>query len=182
MDLQSDLITTLALRPSNIVGVKLTCGSVAKITRLAAVLPNSRFAIFGGQYDFLLGGLASGSSGCIAAFANVFPRTISEIYRLYQHGLRDEALVLHRKAALAEQPIKAGVAATRYAAAIHRAYYAEIDNAVSLLRPRRPYVGPSVVLKERVESTMKEVVEVERTLGNTTMNTRKFEPQMTARL
>ncbi|KAL1608125.1 hypothetical protein SLS60_003064 [Paraconiothyrium brasiliense] len=166
VDLQSDLITTLAQRHSNIVGVKLTCGSVAKITRLAAVLPKQRFAVFGGQSDFILGGLASGSSGCIAAFANVFPRTISHIYKLHQAGRNDEALALHQKAALAEQPIKAGIAATKYAAAIHSASYAGINNAVALLKPRKPYFEPAAPIKEKVKSTMAEVARIEQSLGS----------------
>ncbi|KAJ4302911.1 hypothetical protein N0V90_001802 [Kalmusia sp. IMI 367209] len=166
VDLDSAFITTMAQRHSNIVGVKLTCGSVAKITRLAAVLPKERFAVFGGQSDFILGGLASGSAGCIAAFANVFPRTISHIYSLYQQGKVDEALALHQKAALAEQPIKAGIAATKYAAAIHSAAYAGIDNAVALLRPRRPYLEPAGPIKDRVKSTMAEVAKIEQSLAS----------------
>ena len=181
IDLQSDLITTLALRHSNIVGVKLTCGSVAKITRLAAVLPKSRFAVFGGQSDFIIGGLASGSSGCIAAFANVFPRTVSEIYRLYQQGKGEEALALHQKTALAEQPIKAGIAATKYAAAIHSAKYAGIENAVALMRPRRPYLEPAAAIKERVKSTMAEVAKIEQALGSVRAP-QQFEQLITARL
>ncbi|KAF2246383.1 aldolase [Trematosphaeria pertusa] len=165
VDLDSAFITTMAQRHPNIVGVKLTCGSVAKITRLAAVLPQSRFSVFGGQSDFLIGGLSSGSSGCIAAFANVFPRTISRIYHLYQHGAIDEALALHQKAALAEQPIKAGIAATKHAAAIHSAAYAGIDNAVALLRPRRPYLEPADPVKERIRSTMAEVAKIEQSLS-----------------
>lgn len=168
VDLQSDLIATLAQRHSNIVGVKLTCGSVAKITRLAAILPKYRFAVFGGQSDFILGGLTSGSSGCIAAFANVFPRTISHIYQLHQQGRVHEALALHQKAALAEQPIKAGIAATKFAAAIHSASYAGIDNAVALLRPRRPYSEPALPIKEKVKVTMAEVAEIEQSLGSQT--------------
>lgn len=42
---------------SNIVGIKLTCGSVGKITRLAATFSPTEFAIFGGQSDFWSPGL-----------------------------------------------------------------------------------------------------------------------------
>lgn len=165
IDLDSAFITTMAQRHPNIVGVKLTCGSVAKIVRLAAVLPKDQFAIFGGQADFLLGGLSSGSSGCIAAFANVFPKTLSCIYSLYQDGKIDEALALHQKAALAEQPIKAGIAGTKYAAAVHSATYAGIDNAAALLRPRRPYLEPLAAIKLRVVSEMAEVAQIEQSLS-----------------
>jgi len=164
VDLDSAFITNMAQRHENIVGVKLTCGSVAKITRLAAVLPKERFAIFGGQSDFLIGGLASGSSGCIAAFGNVFPKTIARIYNLWEEGRTKEALELHQKAALAEQPCKGGIAPTKYAAAIHSARYAGIKNAVSYLKPRRPYIEPTDAIKEKVKSMMTEVAAIEESL------------------
>lgn len=164
VDLDSAFITAMAQRHSNIVGVKLTCGSVAKITRLAAALPQDKFAVFGGQSDFLIGGLASGSSGCIAAFANVFPKTIVRIYDLVQQGQISEALALHQKAALAEQPIKGGIAPTKYAAAIHSAASAGIKDAAIKLKPRRPYVEPSDLVKQRVKSAMSEVARIEQSL------------------
>jgi 4-hydroxy-2-oxoglutarate aldolase len=164
VDLDSAFIATLVQKHPNIVGVKLTCGSVAKITRLAAILSKDKFAIFGGQSDFIIGGLSSGSAGCIAAFANVFPKTISRIYALAQEGRADEALILHQKAALAEQPIKAGIAATKYAAAIHSATCAGIKDATSRLRPRKPYVEPTDAVKQNVKTTMVEVAGIEQSL------------------
>ena len=165
VDLDSAFITKMAQRhEGRIVGVKLTCGSVAKITRLDAVLPKEKFATFGGQSDFLIGGLASGSSGCIAAFANVFPRSIVRVYDLYQEGKFEEALALHQKLALAEQPIKGGSGPTKYAVAVHSAVEAGIEGAETLLKPRRPYVAPVDAVKEKVRSTMAEVSEIEKTL------------------
>jgi 4-hydroxy-2-oxoglutarate aldolase len=163
-DLTSGFIAAMAQKHPNIVGVKLTCGSVAKITRLAAVLPQHKFAVFGGQSDFRIGGLSSGSAGCIAAFANVFPKIISRIYNLAEQGRPGEALRLHQKAALAEQPIKAGIAATKYAAAIHSATYAGIKDPIAKLRPRKPYLEPANAIKERVKTTMAEVAEIEQAL------------------
>ena len=154
----------MARKHNNIVGVKLTCGSVAKIARLAAMLPKNRFAVFGGQSDFIIGGLSSGSSGCIAAFANVFPKTISRIYDLYQQGRFDEALTMHQKAALAEQGIKPGIAATKYAAAIYSATDAGIKDAPAKLKPRRPYVEPPTSVKEGIKATMADVARIERSL------------------
>lgn len=161
VDLDSDTVTKLALKHSNIVGVKLTCGSVAKIVRLAAVLPKERFATFGGQSDFLLGGLASGSSGCIAAFANVFPKSLSKIYRLWEEGKTQEALQLHQKAALAEQPCKSGIAATKYAAAIFSAKEAGVVDAVNKMKPRRPYLEPAEDAKNAVRKAMAEMASIE---------------------
>ena len=163
VDLDSAFITSTTQAHPNIVGVKLTCGSVAKVTRLAAVLPKDKFAVFGGQADFLVGGLNSGSSGCIAAFANVFPKTIVR-YNLYQECKRDEALALHQKAALAEQPTKGGIGPTKYAAAIHSANYAGIRDAVEKLKPRKLYVEPTNKVKERVKSTMAKVARIEEGL------------------
>lgn len=107
VDLDSELIAKIAQHP-NVVGVKLTCASVGKITRLAATLTEERFKVFGGQADFLIGGLSSGSAGCIAAFANVMPKAVVRVYRLWKEGKIDEALELHKVAALAESPCKAG--------------------------------------------------------------------------
>ncbi|KAK0852981.1 hypothetical protein LTR03_003128 [Friedmanniomyces endolithicus] len=127
IDLDSDLITSLAKRHQNIVGVKLTCASVAKITRLAASLHPSQFSIFGGQSDFLLGGLASGSAGCIAAFANVFPKSIKRVYDLWVAGEREEAMGIHRTAALAETVCKGGIGNTKFAAGCTSAKSAGVE-------------------------------------------------------
>lgn len=164
LDLDSDLITTLAQRHANIVGVKLTCGSVGKITRLAATFPPTRFAVFGGQSDFLLGGLAAGSAGCIAAFGNVFPRTIVKIYNLWTAGKQDQALALHRMAAHAESPTKAGIANTKYAASIFSAPLAGIAHGEAMFRPRRPYEEPAEAVKELIREKMKPLFEIEKTL------------------
>ncbi|ROV89966.1 hypothetical protein VMCG_10084 [Cytospora schulzeri] len=162
VDLDSGIITKLANKhPGSIVGVKLTCGSVAKIVRLAAVLPREQFATFGGQSDFILGGLTSGSAGCVAAFANAFPKSISKIYQLWQEGKTEEALKLHQKAALAEQACKSGIAATKYAAAIFAAKAAGVEDAVNKLKPRRPYMEPSNDAKKVVEETMAEMASIE---------------------
>jgi 4-hydroxy-2-oxoglutarate aldolase len=164
VDLDSELITKLAKNHSNIVGIKLTCASVGKITRLTASLPATEFASFGGQSDFLIGGLSVGSAGCIAAFANVFPKSISAIYKLYKEGKVDEALKLHRIAALAESPCKAGIASTKYAAAIYSAKAANIEGAEDKLRPRTPYQPASENTKSHIRSVMAELAAIESSL------------------
>lgn len=165
VDLDSDMITKLAKKlPGKIVGVKLTCGSVAKVMRIAAILPKSEFANFGGQSDFLIGGLASGSSGCICAFGNVMPKSIVKIYNLYQEGKIEEAMQLHQKAALAEQSIKSGIAATKYAASLHTAKAAGIANAEELLKPRTPYEPPSDAAKKMIRDTTEAIGQIEASL------------------
>ncbi|KAL8830589.1 MAG: hypothetical protein Q9191_001342 [Dirinaria sp. TL-2023a] len=154
LDLDSGIITELATQHPNIVGVKLTCGSVAKVARLAAVFSPARFAVFGGQADFLLGALAVGGGGCIAAFANVFPNAVARVFELWSEGRQQEALALQRVLSLAEAPTKAGIASTKYAAALMTAPRAGIGDAARLLRPRRPYEEPDEGAKAKIEETM----------------------------
>ncbi|EKG17947.1 Lipase GDSL [Macrophomina phaseolina MS6] len=164
VDLDSDVIARLAQRHRNIVGVKLTCGSVAKVVRLSAALPAERFKTFGGQSDFLLGALASGAAGCIAAFANVAPRTVVRVYELWKEGRTAEALELHRLAALAENPCKAGIATVKFAAARWTGKRAGIEGAEGLARPREPYVEPAEEAKVKVVAALEEVQAVEERL------------------
>jgi 4-hydroxy-2-oxoglutarate aldolase len=154
LDMDSELITEIAKQSEKVVGVKLTCGSVAKIARLAATFPQDRFAVFGGQSDFLLGGLAVGSAGCIAAFANVFPRSVARLFDLWAAGRSSEAFQLQQILALAESPTKAGIANTKYAAAIMTASRAGIVDATTSLRPRRPYDEPVAEMKSRIRRVM----------------------------
>ncbi|KAL5339835.1 hypothetical protein BJX70DRAFT_362614 [Aspergillus crustosus] len=164
VDLDSATITRLAKRNPTIVGVKLTCGAVAKITRLAASFAPGEFATFGGQSDFLIGGLAAGAVGTIAGFANVFPKTIVRIYNLYTEGKYAEAMELHKRAAVAEQPCKAGIASVKYAAAMTTARRAGVEGALEKLRPRRPYTEVGDKGKIAVMEMIEGLVAVEESL------------------
>lgn len=165
VDLDSNTIAALAQQNTGkIVGVKLTCGSVAKITRLAAELPSESFSTYAGQADFLVGGLAVGSAGCVSAFSNIFPKTISKIYELYTSGKAQEALDLHRKAALAETPIKSGIASTKYAVSRYSAVAAGIQNAEEKLAPRKPYLPAGDAVKTNVRDKMETLAEIEKSL------------------
>lgn len=166
IDLDSATLVRLAKRHTNIVGVKLTCGAVAKITRLSAELPADQFSIYGGQSDFLIGGLASGAAGTIAGFANVFPKTIVKIFDLYQEGRMKEAMKLHQKAALAEQGCKAGIATVKYAVAKVTAKAAGIDESLAKeqLKPRRPYQEPSDQEKSAIDELIAPLLEIEANL------------------
>ncbi|QKX54285.1 uncharacterized protein TRUGW13939_01370 [Talaromyces rugulosus] len=172
VDIDSDTIEAIvqasaAASPngrSNVVGVKLTCAQVGKITRLTAAFGPDEFAVFGGQSDFLIGGLSVGSAGCIAAFANIAPKTISQIYRLYKEGKVEEALTLHRKAALVESPCKDGIAATKFAAAISSATRAGVEDPEDKFRPRTPYEEPGEAIKANVRKVMAEISAIDDTL------------------
>lgn len=168
VDIDSDAIAASAAAStkgrSNVVGVKLTCAQVGKITRLATAFGPDEFAVFGGQSDFLVGGLAVGPAGCIATFANIVPKTIMQIYRLYKEGKVNEALALHRKTALAESPCKNGIAATKFAAAISSATRAGVEDPEVKFRPRTPYEEPGEAAKTNVRRVMAEIVAIEDTL------------------
>lgn len=165
VDLDSDVIANLAKKhPGKVTGVKLTCASVGKITRLAAQVEQEKFAVFGGQSDFLIAGLSVGSAGCIAAFANVFPKVVMRIYNLWQEGKNQEALKLHQQAALAERACKAGIASTKYAAALTTAKYAGIEGAVEKLGPRAPYEPVGDAEKQSIAKLIEELTKVEESL------------------
>ncbi|KAK1675560.1 dihydrodipicolinate synthetase [Colletotrichum godetiae] len=165
IDLDSGTIAKLAKKHDSIVGVKLTCGAVAKIVRLSAELPAEKFATYGGQSDFLLGGLTSGSAGCIAAFANVFPRVTVQIYKLHNEGKLQEAIALHQKAAIAEQATKAGIATIKYAASVYTAPRAGLKGQEKLFAPRSPYVEASEDQKKTVHALMDELNKLEEELA-----------------
>jgi len=164
IDLDSATITSLARKHKNIVGVKLTCGAVAKITRLSAEFSSEEFAVYGGQADFLVGAMASGAAGTVAGFANVFPKTIVHIYNLYKTGQFQEALELHKKAALAEQCCKSGIAAVKYAVAMHTAPAAGIENALEKLKPRRPYPEVTEAVRKTMNLQLQPLVDIEAEL------------------
>ena len=79
-------------------------------------------------------------------------------------GKLKEAMELHQKAALAEQPCKAGIATVKYAASLNTARAAGIKNATEDLKPRRPYTEPSAAQKKAIEEQTAEVAAIENSL------------------
>lgn len=73
LDVNSDMLETLAAH-ENIAAVKLTCGGVGKMARVATLNSPSQFAAVSGQSDWIVAALATGGSGCISGVANLFPR------------------------------------------------------------------------------------------------------------
>jgi dihydrodipicolinate synthase/N-acetylneuraminate lyase len=57
-----------------IVGVKLTCGGIAKVARIRATYEPSQFFALAGQSDWLVPALAVGGVGTITGVANLFPK------------------------------------------------------------------------------------------------------------
>jgi 4-hydroxy-2-oxoglutarate aldolase len=81
LDLNSDTLATLGQHP-NIVGVKLTCGGIAKAARIRASFSPDVFCSLAGQSDWLLPSLTVGSTGTITGVANLYPKVVnrSEAY------------------------------------------------------------------------------------------------------
>jgi len=77
-------------------------------------------------------------------------------------GGEEEALRLHRTAALAEQKVKAGgVAAVKYAASLLSAPRAGVEGAEALMAPRRPYLPLGEEAKRVIREGLAGVLEIE---------------------
>lgn len=83
LEVDSDMLETISAHP-NMKGVKLTCGGIAKITRVIAKHPHEDFATVAGQSDLIVSALAAGGSGCISGVANLFPR-VSKLSKCVHH-------------------------------------------------------------------------------------------------
>lgn len=86
INLTSDDLLSLAKRNAKLVGAKLTCGNIGTAHRVASRLGRERFAVLAGKAEFSLHALVAGSSGTIAALANVAPRSLAELHRLFTAG------------------------------------------------------------------------------------------------
>ncbi|KZV99252.1 aldolase [Exidia glandulosa HHB12029] len=105
LDIESDVIAELAQHP-NICGVKLTCGNVGKLTRVAAAVAAPGFAnvyprkaellpdeppflVMGGYADFLVPSIAARGHGAITGLSNLAPNAIARTYELGVKALQD---------------------------------------------------------------------------------------------
>ncbi|KIY43349.1 aldolase [Fistulina hepatica ATCC 64428] len=143
IDLDSDLICELALECPNIVGVKLTCGNVGKLTRIAdfvardpayiatccasasslstsTTAPRQHpFLVMGGFVDFLTPSIFAQAHGAITGLGNLVPNAVMKLYHLSEAASKDlkfvpEAQKLQGILARADFTIaKAGIAGTK---------------------------------------------------------------------
>jgi len=154
-DMTSDHIIELS-KHANIVGVKLTCGSTGKLTRIAAATTSTGFATMGGSADFLLPTLVAGGHGVIAGLGNLCPKSHVEAMRLYEKGdvkgAQRIAVVLARADWVA---IKGGFIAVKVGL---RKFYGS-ENV-----PRLPCVMPGEVAIADMEGGFSEVMELEFSL------------------
>ncbi|KAI0052278.1 aldolase [Auriscalpium vulgare] len=95
LDLDSDTIAELGAHP-NIVGVKLSCGHLGKLTRLVTALPSSSFATFIGRSDSFMPAVVMQGAGGIMALVNVAPRAHRVLLDAWNAGRMDEARDIQR--------------------------------------------------------------------------------------
>ncbi|KAG8977760.1 hypothetical protein FRB90_008712 [Tulasnella sp. 427] len=92
IELDSDIIESIAIESSNICGVKLTCGNVGKLVRIAAATAvpsfdklyprknkDAPFLVLGGFADFILPSAFARAHGAIAGLGNVAPLSFAAI-------------------------------------------------------------------------------------------------------
>ncbi|KAJ7046868.1 dihydrodipicolinate synthetase [Mycena alexandri] len=102
IDLDSDVITELARECPNICGVKLTCGNVGKLTRIADAVsdaaftstfprknPAAPFLVLGGFIDFLTPSAFANGHGAITGLGNVSPYAIRKLFELSEAARTD---------------------------------------------------------------------------------------------
>ncbi|KAH9958303.1 dihydrodipicolinate synthetase [Russula dissimulans] len=102
IDLDSDLILELASACPNLSGVKLTCGSVGKLTRIAATVadplfdeahprknPHAPFLVLGGYADFITSSAFVHGHGAITGLANIAPYTLVKLFELSEAAKKD---------------------------------------------------------------------------------------------
>ncbi|KAH7375572.1 dihydrodipicolinate synthetase family protein [Plectosphaerella cucumerina] len=160
LDVNSDMFSRLGKHP-NIVGCKLTCGGIAKVSRIRAEFEPTQFFAMTGQSDWLVPGMSVGATGVVTGVANLWPKACARIYDLYQAGKTNEAAALQLKLAQAEWGFaKGGINGTKWVVAKFRGY--NLDSA----HCRRPY--PKFT-DEKKQAWITEVVgsleEVEKSLG-----------------
>ncbi|CAM1502716.1 Fc.00g074920.m01.CDS01 [Cosmosporella sp. VM-42] len=90
LDVNSEMLERLGRHP-NIIGVKLTCGGIAKVARVTARFKPEEFSALAGQSDWLVPALSVGSTGVITGVANLYPKACMQIYDLYTAGRLKEA-------------------------------------------------------------------------------------------
>jgi 4-hydroxy-2-oxoglutarate aldolase len=73
LDVNSEMLDILG-KHKNIVGVKLTCGGIAKVSRISASFKKSEFIALAGQSDWLIPAMSVGAVGTITGVANLYPK------------------------------------------------------------------------------------------------------------
>ncbi len=155
-------MTELAQHP-NIVGVKLTCGNIGKITRLTADFNPKQFAVLGGASDYLVPSLVGGGSGCVTGVSNIYPKSVCKLYALYQEGKLVEAVKFQGVLAHAEKACKLGIAPTKYGVAYFAGPAVDLHEKATFF-PRKPYLPVNESMQGWIVKSMGILEQVEKEL------------------
>jgi 4-hydroxy-2-oxoglutarate aldolase len=129
IDLDAETVIALSAHP-NIVGLKDSSGSVAKLAEVAAGARKG-FVVLAGSAGFLLPALVVGAKGAIAALANIAPREVLELQALFEQGHLDEARRLQARLIPPNTAVTSGYGVPGLKAALQ--FVAQYGGA-----PRRP--------------------------------------------
>ena len=91
-----DTVVALARKNSNIVAIKEATGSLDVASEIVARLGRS-FTVVSGDDNLTLPLLSVGASGVISVAANLVPRAVSDLCRLWREGKAERARGLHLK-------------------------------------------------------------------------------------
>lgn len=143
LDVNSEMLERLG-KHTNIVGVKLTCGGIAKVARVRAQFEPSQFVALAGQSDWLVPALSVGGQGVITGVANLYPKACAQIYDLYVAGKTREAEAAQLELAKMEWGFgKGGINGTKWVVAKILGYPEESCHC------RRPYPKYSDAEKQK---------------------------------
>jgi len=159
-------LALLAQHP-NIVGVKLTCGNAGKVTRLTQEFTHEQFGVYGGSSDWLVPCLIGGGGGCVTGIGNVFPKSVSRLYALYQEGKVAEAVHLQGLVSQAEKACKEGIAPTKFGASYFAGPKAGVTEKEKFW-PRKPYLPSPKAMQDWVIEVMSTLDAVEKSLPDIT--------------
>ncbi|KAH7360342.1 hypothetical protein BKA65DRAFT_523382 [Rhexocercosporidium sp. MPI-PUGE-AT-0058] len=139
LDVNSEMLETLGAHP-NIVGVKLTCGGIAKVARVRSVFEPEKFCALAGQSDWLLPAISVGGVGVITGLANIYPRTCIELYNLSIGDDRKAAERAQIELAAVEWGFaKGGINGTKWVVAQYLGYP---ESSCHTRRPYPKYLDP----------------------------------------
>jgi 4-hydroxy-tetrahydrodipicolinate synthase len=96
VEIAVDTVKRLAREYKNIVGIKESGGSCDRVSQLRAAL-GENFTILSGDDSLTLPFMAVGAHGVVSVAANVIPREVSQMVKLFATGKATAAIRLHEK-------------------------------------------------------------------------------------
>ncbi|KAJ8124133.1 hypothetical protein ONZ43_g73 [Nemania bipapillata] len=172
IDLDADLLMDLS-EHQNIVGVKLTCGSISKGYRVALHVNSLQykarhtlpFLVMPGSSDYLLPALIGRQHGCIAGPANLYPKTCVKVFQDGSRAVETDDFKLLRQAQALQDAI------TEADSVINKVGFLGIKTASNIyinqesggtFRP--PLIAPNDIAIQELGDGLKKIIEIENSL------------------